>query len=153
LYETAAIINLHVNPGSQKERGHFGSQIQRKGTGILQVSKKDDISTVSTKMLRSLGDTNQIHLKYDPEYGYHREYFINGDVIDEKAKNRIAYLNGLTKKSFTDLSSLSKKDAVGAIMKRTATAEKNSQNILKELIIHGFLEIGEDGFYRKKSGI
>ena len=45
-YNTAIFVIIHTNPGSDKERGHLGSQFQRKSTGILSVKKKHR-STVS----------------------------------------------------------------------------------------------------------
>ena len=44
-YHTAVFIIVHTNPGSDKERGHLGSQIQRKCGGTLLIKNDGDTST------------------------------------------------------------------------------------------------------------
>lgn len=45
---------LHTNPGSEKMRGHTGSELQRKSESVLLVTKSDDVSTVSPQFCRNL---------------------------------------------------------------------------------------------------
>lgn len=43
---------LHENPGSDKTRGHLGSQLERKAETPLRLEKKDEITTVWTEKAR-----------------------------------------------------------------------------------------------------
>ena len=72
-YDTAVFLVVHTNPGSNKERGHFGSQCQRKSGGILRVKSSGDQSIVEGDFLRYTGKQNlsQLSFKYDTEKGYH----------------------------------------------------------------------------------
>lgn len=46
------ITVMHTNPNSDKERGHLGSQCQRKSESLLSIQTKDGISFMEAKMLR-----------------------------------------------------------------------------------------------------
>ena len=72
-YHTAVFIIVHTNPGGDKERGHFGSQCQRKSGGIISVKSEGDTSYIEPKMLRYAGngDIQKLMFKYDKEKGYH----------------------------------------------------------------------------------
>ncbi|MBI3139501.1 MAG: AAA family ATPase [Sphingobacteriales bacterium] len=73
LYNCPVIIVVHTNPGGEKERGHFGSDLQRKCYGLINVTREGDVSTLSPKLLRKAGmkDAPLIHFTYDQYKGYH----------------------------------------------------------------------------------
>lgn len=72
-YSTPIVVIVHTNPGSDKERGHLGSQIQRKSESVLTIKCEGDISYLDPKLLREAGKSNipLLQFKYDKEKGYH----------------------------------------------------------------------------------
>jgi hypothetical protein len=64
---------LHFNPGSEKERGHLGSQLQRKSESVLSVMKLTDTqeSRIQGRFLRNAGEIPEISFEYDKAKGYH----------------------------------------------------------------------------------
>jgi hypothetical protein len=53
-YECAILCVIHKNPGTDKVRGHLGSQIERKAETNLSLDKEDDITVVwSNKQRRA----------------------------------------------------------------------------------------------------
>jgi hypothetical protein len=53
-YDCAIIAVIHKNPGSDKVRGHLGSQIERKAETNLSLDKEDEVTIVwSQKQRRS----------------------------------------------------------------------------------------------------
>lgn len=45
---------VHTNPNSEKTRGHFGSELQRKSESVLLLTRSGDITTVKPQFTRSL---------------------------------------------------------------------------------------------------
>ena len=72
-YQTPIIVIVHTNPNSDKERGHLGSQLQRKSESVLMVKKEGDVSYLEAKLLRMAGKGSipQIQFSYDRDKGYH----------------------------------------------------------------------------------
>lgn len=64
---------LHFNPGSEKERGHLGSQLQRKSESVLSVTKQPETqeSRIQGRFLRNAGEIPEITFQYDKVRGYH----------------------------------------------------------------------------------
>lgn len=67
------ITIVHTNPGSDKERGHLGSQCQRKSESLLAIRNEGDISFMEPKLLRMAGkgDVPVLQFAYSKEKGYH----------------------------------------------------------------------------------
>lgn len=138
-YDTAVFIIVHTNPGSDKERGHFGSQCQRKSGGILLIKNDGDYSHIEGKMLRYAGANSipQLTFKYDPEKGYH----VGSGVISEdaKAKAIIGRVEQLTKKIFGGQKSYSYNESLGAIMRERACLDRTAKNDFKLMNLHGMI--------------
>jgi hypothetical protein len=83
--------------GSGKERGHLGSEIQRKCYGLLTIEKKNDISTLRAKIMRKAanGDVPEIPYKFCKEKGYH---------IPIEAEDNEAIKDGATMMKMKELS-------------------------------------------------
>lgn len=64
---------LHFNPGTMKERGHIGSQLQRKAESIIKVSKDEDrdVSTIGYKELRNAGSLTDMEFQWDDSRKMH----------------------------------------------------------------------------------
>ena len=70
---TVILIVVHTNPGSEKERGHLGSQLLRKSESILGVKCTNGISHLEAKYLRNadVADIPNLQFAFDKEKGYH----------------------------------------------------------------------------------
>lgn len=80
-FDTVFYIVVHTNPGSDKERGHFGSQLQRKAGGILTIKNDRDNSILEPKMLRYAGraDIPKLLFSFDRDKGY----FVGSGTLTE----------------------------------------------------------------------
>lgn len=73
-YKCPVVTVIHQNPGTQKTRGHLGSQIERKAESNLQLEKDGDVTVVySTKQRRApITKDDGPRFKWDNESGMHR---------------------------------------------------------------------------------
>jgi hypothetical protein len=89
-YMCTVILIIHLNPSPaglpSKERGHLGSQLQRKSESTLKITSDGDVSTLEPGLLRMAGKGKipLIQFSYDPSRGYH--VFV-GHKEKEKAKS------------------------------------------------------------------
>lgn len=144
-YSTAICIVIHTNPGSDKERGHLGSQFQRKCGSLLTVKSEDNYSYLEPKILRYGGVKNipNIMFQYSPEKGYHVPFGIKNEefIEDTKKAKKNTSAWKLCQKVFAGLNGLTYEEAKLRIMKvrgcedRTAKKEftfmKANEMILK----------------------
>lgn len=149
-YECPVIVVVHQNPGSDKERGHFGSEIQRKCYGLLTITKEGDISTLAPKIMRKAGnaDIPLISFKYCKQKGYH----IPVESVDKDEmrvqKDRKRH-EDIASQIFKPLIALNYTDAVSAIMKETSRGERTAKNMISNMAGWGYIKKFEDGLYRK----
>ena len=148
-YNCPVIIIIHLNPGSDKERGHFGSEVQRKCYGLLTITKEGEISTVQPKIMRKSGNDEipLIHFTFSKEKGYH----VQIDAPDkEKQKldmNRQRHAE-VSKAVFGAQKSLSYTQAVSAIMQHTSKGERTAKSMITNMAGWGQIVKGDDNNYR-----
>ncbi|MDP3461154.1 MAG: AAA family ATPase [Bacteroidales bacterium] len=124
-YNCAVFLVVHTNPGSDKERGHFGSQCQRKSGGILliKIDAQDESSYIEAKMLRyaGKGDIPLLKFKYDKEKGYHVGIGVKTAVDQETIKKNRLIKNAyeLAVSIFSGQRSYSYSDAINEIERIT----------------------------------
>lgn len=147
-YHTAIFIIVHTNPGSEKERGHFGSQCQRKSAGILSVKKEGDISYLDPKLLRHSGDIQKIQFKYDKAKGFHVYCNELEDLEGKRAIDRLEKTKKVCESVFGGQRSYSFGNAVDAIMKETKKGETTSKTMFKDMRAHEMIIQGEDKNWR-----
>lgn len=64
-HNAPVVTVLHFNPGTMKERGHIGSQLQRKAESILKINKDEaGISTIGYKELRNAGSLEEMQFQW-----------------------------------------------------------------------------------------
>lgn len=156
-YHTAVFIIVHTNPGSDKERGHFGSQCQRKSGGIIMVKSNNDISFIEPKMLRYAGkaDIPQLTFKFDKEKGYHVGFGrIESEETDpEKIKEaKVAAQRAsawkLCENIFSGQKSFSREKTLKQIMARSGCAERKASGIFSTMNANDMILKGVDDNYR-----
>lgn len=148
-YQCPVVIIVHQNPGSEKERGHFGSELQRKIYGLLSIEKKGDIFSINGKMLRRSGnnDVPVINFQYCKEQGYH----VQVDAQDQEAAKDAARrqkLEDTAKQVFKPFAAYKEIEAYEAIMKCTNKGKTTAKNMLYDMKGFGYLEQGPDKLYR-----
>ncbi|MBL7739364.1 MAG: AAA family ATPase [Chitinophagaceae bacterium] len=148
-YDCPVIIIVHLNPGSDKERGHFGSEVQRKCYGLLSVTKEGDISTLQPKIMRKAGNGEipLISFAYAKEKGYHQQVDAPNEG-DNKALKERTRLKAIADKVFAPPSSYCHKDAISRIMQETNRGQSTAKTMLSNMDGFGYISKGEDGNYR-----
>jgi hypothetical protein len=96
-YACPLITVLHYNPGTNKARGHLGSQLERKSESVLQVVKIPDTSTsqMTATYTRNSDPIKipAINFEYDDQKGFHvttgvitQQHKVDAKERDKKAR-------------------------------------------------------------------
>jgi hypothetical protein len=149
-YSTPIIVIVHTNPGSDKERGHLGSQCQRKSESILSIKSEGDISYLEPKYLRNAGKGNipLIQFMYSKEKGYHVGCGIRVDEQGSKDDTRRQALETLAQKVFAPPKSYQYKDAINELMKATSKSIGIAKGKFKEMGVYQMIIQGADKNWR-----
>lgn len=157
-YHTAVFIIVHTNPGSDKERGNFGSQAQRKSGGTILVKEDNDsdTSTIELKRLRYGGKSNvpQLQFMYDEDKGYHVGCGIKqgkGSDPEIKAQQKIKEAWNICEYLFSGQRSLSRIKTINAIMVKKACQNRTAAGIFALMTAGEMIIKGEDENYRINS--
>jgi hypothetical protein len=150
-YGAPIIVVVHVNPKSEKERGHLGSQLQRKCESLLIIKRDGDICTIEPKLLRNagMGETQVINFIYDKTKRYHVSCGIGlvGSILSKDLK-RIEKLQKVAAIVFADQKSMKYGEAELAIMKVTKEGITATKNIFKEMRAQEMIRQEEDKRWR-----
>lgn len=148
-YACPVVIIVHQNPGSEKERGHFGSEIQRKCYGLLSIEKKGEIFTIQPKMMRRAGnaDVPLIQFQYSQERGYHVQVDA-GDQEAAKDLEKWKKLEVLAHEVFKPGNTYREIDAYSAIMQHTKKGVSTAKGMLYNMRGFGIVKQGSDKLYR-----
>lgn len=153
-YRTPIIAIVHTNPGSDKERGHLGSECQRKSESVITVKTEGDISYIEPKFLRMAGKGSipLVQFMYDKNKGYHVGCGIKVDDKATKDGQRIAQLEALANVVFGGQKALSYGEAKEAIMRETKKSEAPAKAMFKEMKAHEMIKQGPDKNWRRGTG-
>ncbi len=148
-YSCPVVVIIHVNPGSDKERGHFGSEIQRKCYGLLTLTREGDISTLAPKIMRkaSNADIPLISFTYSKDKGFHvpTEIPDREEIKVQKDRERHAEI---AKQIFKPLVALSYSDAVSKVMQLTNRKERTAKEMISNMSGWNYIKKHDDGLYR-----
>lgn len=151
MYFTSVITIVHTNPNSDKERGHLGSQIQRKAEGVLSIKKEGNVSYIDPKLLRHAGDDiPKIQFQYDAERGYHIQCNVNSPQ-DKKVNEKISKMKIVCDKVFSGQRAFQYKDAISSIMRETAKSFQTAKIMFSEMKAHEMIMQGADNFWRESA--
>jgi len=148
------IVIIHTNPNSDKERGHLGSQFQRKSESVLFVKNQfvknyGDVSSLEPKLLRKAWRNNipQVQFIYNKEKGYHDEFArtFDEDVITEKCS--IENTKKLCLDVFQDKKKLKYGTIKDQIMKITRKGEGTAKSRFAQMRLHKMIKQDEDKFW------
>lgn len=145
------ILIIHTNPGSEKERGHLGSQLLRKAGSVLQVKKDQDVSFIEPKRLRYAGsaDVPLLQFMYNRELGYHTGCGNKSTITVTKEEKNMVAIENYVEAIFKEHSAIGYQHLVEEIMKVSKKSERTSKDRLKEMKAHQLIIQNTDGHYVK----
>lgn len=150
-YHCPVIIILHTNPNGDKERGHFGSQCQRKAEAVLTVKNDDtDVSYIEGKFLRQAGKNSipRIQFYFDKSKGYHVGCGTKSADVDRTQK-KANQMQNLCTEVFGGQRSLLYSEAVDAIVGNTLCSERTAKTYFQTLRAAKLIEQANDKRWRK----
>lgn len=145
-YKTTIVIIIHFNPNSEKQRGHLGSQLQRKAESVLAVKRNGNVSYIEPQFLRGADGTDipQIQFQFDKQKGYH---ISTGFLLKTSKEDSI--LNQLKEwatKVFSS-SAITYKVAVENLMEVSNLADRSVKTKIKEMLTHQLICKTDIGLY------
>ena len=132
-YDCPIILIVHLNPNSNKERGHLGSQLQRKAETVLQVKKDDnDLSYCQPILMRNGGrlDVPIIQFEYDKNKQYHTFSGIKNK--QDNQSNKVNKLREIAKNVFT-AEAMKSSVAVEKIISYSNVKDRTAKTYIKEM--------------------
>lgn len=149
-YSVPVIIIIHTNPDGIKERGHVGSESQRKSESVLRIMKDGDISYIEPVFLRNAGNgaMPRIQFIYDKEKGYHVSCGVRASNTTDRDVERLEMLERLAWEVFVPPTAMKNKDCEAAIMKASNRSISIAKNYLAEMRAHKFIIKDDDDLWR-----
>jgi hypothetical protein len=149
-YQVPIVMILHTNPGSDKERGHLGSQCQRKCESLLTVKMDGNTSYIEAKMLRDAGkeDVPRVQFMYDKEKGYHVICGVRPDEAVGRQLQKIQEIRMITAAVFGNEQAYTYSEATDAIMAHMGRAISTVKPIFTIMNENEMIIQGDDGKWR-----
>jgi len=136
IYQTCVLCVLHLVPNGVKLRGHLGSELQRKSSGILCIEKDEntDVSCVKALKVRSGSplDVPLIQFAWDKELGYHT--YIGEKSKDFKLQRKIEDLTSLAEDVFRETETVTFNDLINALAETMGVKERMSRNYIQFML-------------------
>jgi hypothetical protein len=150
-YSCPVIIVLHTNPGGDKERGHFGSQCQRKSEAVISVKNENDISYIESKFLRHAGknDVPQVQFAYDKSKGYHVGCGTRDNKTGDKTQKNVDRIGKLCADVFGGQKSYAYGDAITKIMGVAFVQQRTAKEYFSTMTAANLIIQGDDKHWRK----
>lgn len=137
-YKAPILCILHLNPGTNKERGHLGSQLQRKSESVLVVTKAKEIVYCEPKVLRNADITDVPIIGYAYDKDKHRHCFTGyAEKDDYDIRNKIDY-EGIAEEAFTK-NPIPYNEAVANIERITGKANSTAKRYIAEMVSKGII--------------
>ena len=152
--ETRCVIitALHLNPGSEKSRGHLGSQIERKAESVFNLRKEEDIITIVCKPARRQEITadKAPRFKWDHEAGMFMLTETKAASADDK---RRAELIEIADEVFAGRPELRWKELGEAIKSARGGVSSTIEKRIKDMKRLGVIRWAGNGLYTKGGGL
>jgi hypothetical protein len=150
-YSCPVIVILHTNPGGEKERGHFGSQCQRKAEAVLSVKNENDVSYIEAKFLRNAGkgDVPQLQFVFDKSKGYHVGCGTREKKQVDKSQKNIEKIKKYCSDVFSGQNSFAYGDAITKIMGVASVQQRTAKDYFQMMTAANLIIQGDDKLWRK----
>jgi hypothetical protein len=125
-YKCPFITVIHQNPGSQKTRGHLGSQLERKAESNLQLEKDGETTVIfSTKQRRApISKDTGPRFQWSVEHGMHRSV---GSIGEAKDTEKVGIWKDEITDIFADHPSLRYSDLLKAIPVKLSVSTRTAE--------------------------
>ena len=150
-YDCSIVCVIHKNPGSDKTRGHLGSQIERKSETNLTLEKEDDTTVVwSVKQRRA-----PIFKKDGPRFAWSDEHNMHISVGGQsgqgsRATLKVIELHDMAVEAFNGAEMMSYTALVAALVKTRDMSEPTAKRKVSEMRKSLILETNFLGRYSIK---
>ena len=129
-YKTCIVVVLHLSPTASKLRGHLGSEIQRKASGIISIDKVASSGNSSIKAIKvregNAANIPSLQFAWCEQFGYHV-------LVDKPIASSKVDLNRLTKELFLTNQPLTYSDMCASIQDILGVKERQAKNYIKWL--------------------
>jgi hypothetical protein len=120
-YDCSIICVIHKNPGSDKTRGHLGSQIERKAETNLSMDKEDQITVIWSEKQRRA----PIERKTGPRFRWDDQLKMHVTADEaERPAQRLVELLDLAESVLAPNQSMTWKELMGALTVARSTPDK-----------------------------
>jgi hypothetical protein len=151
-YNTLIVVVLHTNPtkdDSKKERGHLGSELQRKAESVLTVDSDDfdaRTSILSARWLRNDHPKNMgnIKFRYDSETSRHEIFYGDNEIneYDLMVNYASKVRNNMTKYQFYEM-----------VMKAISCSLPKAKSILSQLKDLNLISLQGEHIFKNEASI
>jgi hypothetical protein len=142
------VCALHHNPGTEKTRGHLGSQIERKSESVLMLRKANGIISISCQPARHeevAGDKAPC-ITWSKEAGMHVLSATKAALKDDQKRQK---LTDLAEEVFAEKTSMGWKELHEAIMGARGLAKTTAEGKINDMRRLGVIRKAELGRYMK----
>ncbi len=145
------IVALHLNPGSEKSRGHLGSQIERKAESVFNLRKEEDIITILCKPARRQEITAEKAPRF--KWNHEEEMFLSTESKAASADDkRRAELIEIADEVFANRTELRWKELGEAIKSARGGVPSTIEKRIKDMKRLGVIRWAGKGLYVKGGG-
>jgi hypothetical protein len=150
-FTTTVILVVHTNPNGDKERGHIGSQLQRKSESILTIKSDGDVSYLEPKLLRMAGKGKipLLQFAWDTAKCYHVGCGVRDpQAKSEKSRMSLPSLENLAKEAFAPPRAVTYDPAIEILKKMTGKGNNACTDLFKKMKESNLIIKGDDKNWR-----
>jgi hypothetical protein len=142
-HDVSFLCLVHENPGSEKARGHFGTELMNKASTVMQVSFEKDAEQNQTDLIRvkylkcrSTAKHEPFHIKYCKDYNgliLATASEVSGMVNNRKHKADNESMQEVIEMHLGDGTQMSRADLIDILCKEFKAKERTIENRLKQM--------------------
>lgn len=146
-YGATFLLVIHENPGSDKARGHLGTEGGHKSGAVMQVgfekdAHNDDTDLIRLKFvkLRRAGKPKPLYLRYDTDVKglvLADDEFIRDRLNERRLKADIDLVRDLVENLFADATEWPQKEIIAQITREFECSRNTAVDRLKEIVASG----------------
>ncbi len=144
-YNCVLVGALHHNPGTEKTRGHLGSEWERKASGVVHLKKEDEVITANLNPARHAPITNGIRFAWSEQHSRH--VLLEGTQAKKMTKKEQETLSLAREIMATYPDGLSWSGLKVAAQRLRGLDEGKAQTAVNAILRHRFLTPGDTGLY------
>lgn len=154
-YKISIFVTLHPNPGSEKPRGHHGSEICRESESVLIIKPYDENTRIITTDFEHGKNRNNAPISTAFTWSDNEKMFISADldnvaVIKQNAKadRQKAELTELAKKVLAPPKSLGYNELVSVIEEKCGISKSTAKRKVADMLNESLIKKHPDEHYR-----